>query len=173
MVSEPLGKTASPKRMNLNKTNREEDIQEEAEEDKENNEQANTSPRKEHSKAAAVSNDSRFEILKYKEEDDEEGNASLVDVNNDQMFDDSIFTEYDDQNISCMGENISSRWRNRMTKDEKKRKKKTEDMESMKNTERLGMAFTQSVRKHCKIISFFYRFNKNKLPIRINITKYH
>ena len=36
---------------------------------------------------------------------------SILDVGNDQMFDDSIFTEYDEQNISCMSTKMTKKWR--------------------------------------------------------------
>merc|ERR1712025_650829 len=34
---------------------------------------------------------------------------SILDVGNDQMFDDSIFTEYDDQNLSCMSSKMTKK----------------------------------------------------------------
>ena len=43
---------------------------------------------------------------------------SILDVGNDQMFDDSIFTEYDDQNLSCMSTKMTKKWRKKWEKED-------------------------------------------------------
>ena len=46
---------------------------------------------------------------------------SIIDVNNDQLFDDSIFTVYSDNDLSKMHSKISKKWRKKWDKDESKR----------------------------------------------------
>lgn len=52
-------------------------------------------------------------LFEYNNDDgpgsDEE--LSIIDVNNDQMFDDTVFTEYDDLSISRMTQKMSKHWR--------------------------------------------------------------
>ena len=47
---------------------------------------------------------------------------SILDVENDQMFDDSIFTEYDDQNLSCMSSKMTKKWRKKWAKEDLRKK---------------------------------------------------
>ena len=49
--------------------------------------------------------------LKSNQDADSSPENSIIDVNNDQMFDDSIFTEYDDKNLSCMSAKMTKKWR--------------------------------------------------------------
>lgn len=63
---------------------------------------------------AKISNSEEEEVDTSKE-------SSLVDVNNDQMFDNSVFTEYDAGDLSCMSERISKKWKRRINKDDKKK----------------------------------------------------
>merc|ERR1712111_169901 len=46
---------------------------------------------------------------------------SIIDVDNDQIFDDSIFTVYSDNDLSRMHSKISKKWRKKWDKDESKR----------------------------------------------------
>ena len=43
---------------------------------------------------------------------------SILDVNNDQMFEDSIYTEYDDKNLSCISDKMAKKWRKRWQKED-------------------------------------------------------
>ncbi len=58
-------------------------------------------------------------ILNSQPDDDNDTSkeASLIDVDNDQMFDDSIFTEYDDRNLSCMSAKMTKKWRKKWAKE--------------------------------------------------------
>ena len=55
--------------------------------------------------------------IAWAEHDSSSRESSILDVNNDQMFDDSIFTEYDDKNISTMSHKMSKHWQKKI-KDE-------------------------------------------------------
>ena len=60
-----------------------------------------------------------------KEEDSEADTskeASILDVNNDQLFDDSIFTVYSDNDLSRMHSKISKKWRKKWDKDDVKKR---------------------------------------------------
>ena len=46
-------------------------------------------------------------------DDASDAESSIIDVDNDQMFDDTVFTEYDDLNISKMTQKMSNHWRNK------------------------------------------------------------
>ncbi len=46
------------------------------------------------------------------------------------MFDCSIFTEYDDRDLSCMSENITNKWRSRLTKEQSKKLQKSRSEQS-------------------------------------------
>ena len=55
--------------------------------------------------------------------------CSILDVNNDQMFDDTVFTEYDEQNISTMTKKISKYWRKKIKDEDKEEaKRKVDDL---------------------------------------------
>ena len=64
--------------------------------------------------------------LKYNCDEDHltEEESSIIDVNNDQMFDDTVFTEYDDQNISTMTQKMSKHWRKKFKDEDKKEARK-------------------------------------------------
>lgn len=60
--------------------------------------------------------------------------SSIIDVNNDQMFDDTVFTDYDDINISKMTQKMSTNWRNKFKKEERaefRRKKDNLSLEEL------------------------------------------
>ena len=57
--------------------------------------------------------------------------SSIIDVNNDQMFDDTVFTDYDDMNISRMTQKMSKHWRNKFESESKVRTKKKKDNMSL------------------------------------------
>ena len=57
--------------------------------------------------------------------------SSIIDVNNDQMFDDTVFTDYDDMNISRMTQKMSKHWRNKFESENKVRTKKKKDNMSL------------------------------------------
>ena len=62
-------------------------------------------------------------ILHSREDDaDTSKENSILDVGNDQMFDDSIFTEYDDKNLSCMSTNMTKKWRKKWEKEDLRKK---------------------------------------------------
>ncbi len=46
------------------------------------------------------------------------------------MFDCSLFTEYDDRDLSCMSENIVNKWRSRLTKEQSKKLQKSRSEQS-------------------------------------------
>ena len=52
------------------------------------------------------------------EDDDEQ--PSILDVNNDQLFDNSIFTEYDESNLSSLSKKMSKSWRSQMRQERRK-----------------------------------------------------
>ena len=52
------------------------------------------------------------------EDDADTGDDSILDVNNDQMFDDTIFTEYNDQNLSVMSNKMTKKWRKKWEKED-------------------------------------------------------
>ena len=52
---------------------------------------------------------------------------SILDVNNDQMFEDSIYTEYDDKNLSCMSNKMTKKWRKRWQKEDSEKNTFTAD----------------------------------------------
>ena len=52
---------------------------------------------------------------------------SILDVNNDQMFEDSIYTEYDDKNLSCMSNKMAKKWRKRWQKEDSEKNTFTAD----------------------------------------------
>ena len=62
--------------------------------------------------------------LLHSQEDDADNSKenSILDVGNDQMFDDSIFTEYDDKNLSYMSTNMSKKWRKKWEKEDLRKK---------------------------------------------------
>ena len=53
---------------------------------------------------------------------------SFIDVNNDQMFDNSVFTEYDANEISCMSSKIGKKWRKKWTKHDARRQGQPAEM---------------------------------------------
>lgn len=58
-------------------------------------------------------------ILQGKPEDaDSSKENSIIDVGNDQMFENSIFTEYDDKNLSCMSAKMTKKWRKKWEKED-------------------------------------------------------
>ena len=57
--------------------------------------------------------------------------SSIIDVNNDQMFDDTVFTEYDDMNISKMTQKMSNHWRNKFESESKHKTKKNKNKMSL------------------------------------------
>ena len=65
-------------------------------------------------------------ILQGQKEDDSEVDtskeASILDVDNDQLFDDSIFTVYSDNDLSRMHSKISKKWRKKWDKDDVKKR---------------------------------------------------
>ncbi len=63
------------------------------------------------------------------------------------MFDCSIFTEYDDRDLSCMSENISNKWRSRLTKEQSKKLKKSRSEQSQAKVTTL----TKEEKKHILI----------------------
>ena len=70
-------------------------------------------------------------LLKCSNDEGSESNeeASLIDVNNDQMFDDTVFTEYDDLSISRMTQKMSKHWRKKFkTEDKNKNEKKIDNI---------------------------------------------
>ena len=52
------------------------------------------------------------------EDDADTGDDSILDVDNDQMFDDTIFTEYNDQNLSVMSNKMTKKWRKKWEKED-------------------------------------------------------
>ena len=52
---------------------------------------------------------------------------SIIDVNNDQLFDDSIFTVYSDNDLSKMHSKISKKWRKKWDKDDVSKRTFTTD----------------------------------------------
>ena len=53
----------------------------------------------------------------------QEEESSIIDVDNDQMFDDTVFTEYDDLSLSRMTQKMSKHWRNKFKNEDKMAKK--------------------------------------------------
>ena len=64
-------------------------------------------------------------------EENSSRDSSILDVNNDQMFDDSIFTEYDEQNISTMSQKMSKQWRKKFKAEGKRKEKKIKNTFSL------------------------------------------
>ena len=76
------------------------------------------------------------------------------------MFDCSIFTEYDDRDLSSMSENISNKWRSRLTKEQSKKLKKSRS----EQTQTKVMTLTKEEKKQISIanetmdlVSFHFR----------------
>jgi hypothetical protein len=53
--------------------------------------------------------------------------SSLIDVNNDQMFDDTVFTDYDDLSISRMTQKMSKHWRKKFKSEDNIKAQTTSD----------------------------------------------
>ena len=71
-------------------------------------------------------------------DDASDAESSIIDVDNDQMFDDTVFTEYDDLNISKMTQKMSNHWRNKFECEDRgsfKKKKEKMSLEELVNNQ--------------------------------------
>lgn len=63
----------------------------------------------------------------YPGERDSSGESSILDVNNDEIFDDSVFTSYDEKNISTITQKMSKHWRKKFKEEDRKRDRNLKD----------------------------------------------
>ena len=71
-------------------------------------------------------------------DDASDAESSIIDVDNDQMFDDTVFTEYDDLNISKMTQKMSNHWRTKFECEDRgsfKKKKEKMSLEELVNNQ--------------------------------------
>lgn len=61
--------------------------------------------------------DKSHSLFDFKEEVSDGEQLSIIDVNDDQMFDDTVFTDYDDLSISRMTQKMSKHWRKKLNKE--------------------------------------------------------
>ena len=74
---------------------------------------------------AAPSGETNFDF--DREEGDSSGESSILDVNNDEIFDDSVFTSYDEKNISTMTKKMSKHWRKKFKEEDRQNERKLKD----------------------------------------------
>ena len=87
------------------------------------------------------------------EDDADTGDDSILDVNNDQMFDDTIFTEYNDQNLSVMSNKMTKKWRKKWEKEDLR--KRTFGAETIDRSSS-SHVFTNSETTNLRLFSRFF-----------------
>ena len=85
----------------------------------------NSSKADKHPCYAGPSGETNFDF--DREEGDSSGESSILDVNNDEIFDDSVFTSYDEKNISTMTQKMSKHWRKKFKEEDRQNERKLKD----------------------------------------------
>ena len=65
------------------------------------------------------------------------------------MFDCSIFTEYNEGDLSCLSEHISNKWRSRLTKEQSKKLKKSRGRKTEEEKEEKVAEFDETMALVC------------------------